>query len=107
METIQTDQDVDQLVWSIIQESRNPHDFLNYVRHAEDRDAGHDAALDRAQALWPAQEDAPSLFPQVMAAMEALAGDGNTTAMFHLGRWHRLGYGVAVCSTPDHRWPRA
>lgn len=50
METIQTDQDVDQLVWSIIQDSRNPHDFLNYVRHAEDRDAGHDAALDRAAA---------------------------------------------------------
>ena len=39
METIQTDQDVDQLVWSIIQDSSNPHDFLNYVRHAEDRDA--------------------------------------------------------------------
>ena len=44
METIQTDQDVDQLVWSLIQDSSNPYDILNYVRHAEDRDAGHDAA---------------------------------------------------------------
>jgi hypothetical protein len=104
METIQTDQDVDQLVWSIIQESRNPHDFLNYVRHAEDRDAGHDAALDRAQALWPTPADAPSFFPQVIAAMEALAEDGNTTAMFHLGRWYRLGFGVAVCSETGLRW---
>ena len=47
--------------------------FLNYVRHAEDRDAGHDAALDRAQSLWPTQTDAPSRFPQVIAAMKALA----------------------------------
>ena len=104
METIQTDQDVDQLVWSLIQDSRNPHDFLNYVRHGEDRDAGHDAALDRAQALWPTQANAPSLFPQVFAAMEALAEDGNTTAMFHLGRWYRLGFGVAVCSETGLRW---
>ena len=104
METIQTDQDVDQLVWSIIKDSLNPNDFLDYVRHAEGRDAGHDAALDRAHKLWPAKADATALFPQAIKAMEALATYGSTTAMFHLGRWHRLGYGVVACREAGMSW---
>ena len=51
METIQTDQDVDQLVWSIIADSRNPHDFVAYCRHAVDRDAGHDRVYDAIRTV--------------------------------------------------------
>jgi hypothetical protein len=32
METIQTDQEVDQLVWSFISESQNPHDFVAFSK---------------------------------------------------------------------------
>jgi len=80
VETVQTDQDVDQLVWSIIKDSRNPKDFLVYVRHAEGRDAGHDVALDRARALWPANADATALFPSVIEAMELLASHDAVTS---------------------------
>lgn len=105
METIQTDQDVDQLVWSIIADSRNPHDFVAYCRHAVDRDAGHDLAMRQAQRYWFA-DPAPALFPKAVAALEALAGQGNATAMFHLARWYRMGYGVPVNSQLGLDWYR-
>jgi len=104
VETIQTDQDVDQLFWSIIKDSRNPKDFLDYVRHAEGREAGHDVALVCANALWPANTDPKALFPNVILTMESLASYGDTTAMFHQGRWHRLGYGVVTCSETSLSW---
>ena len=62
METTQTDQDVAQLVWSVIANSRKPHDFVAYCRHAVDLDAGHDLAMRQAQRYWFV-DPAPALFP--------------------------------------------
>jgi TPR repeat protein len=106
METIQTDQDVDQLVWSIIADSRNPHDFVAYCRHAVDRDAGHDLAMRQAQRYW-FDEPAPALFPKAVALLESLAEQGNTAAMFHLARWYRMGYGVEINSQLGLDWYRS
>jgi len=67
-----TDQEIDQLVWSIVQHSANPHDQLNYVRHAQGRAAGHAAALMAATQHW-GDTDAPLLFTQAVSALQALA----------------------------------
>ena len=105
MDTIQTDQDVDQLIWSIIADSRNPHDFVAYCRHAVDRDAGHDLAMRQAQRYWFA-DPAPALFPKAVAMLEAMAEQGATAAMFHLARWYRMGYGVEMNSQLGLDWYR-
>ena len=31
------DLEIDQLIWSIVRTSSNPHDYLNFVRHAARR----------------------------------------------------------------------
>ena len=109
-----TDQEIDQLVWSIVQHSTNPHDHLNYVRHAQGRAAGHAAALMAATQRW-GDTDAPVLFNQAVSALQALAQGGAdgaaptrlaSQAMFHLARWHRLGYGVAVDTPTGIDWYR-
>jgi TPR repeat protein len=105
METIQTDQEVDQFIWSFISESRNPQDFVAFCQHAVGRDAGHELALQNAERYWYELES-PALFPQAVAALEALANEGNTSAMFHLGRWYRMGIGVTTSSETGLNWYR-
>ena len=46
------DLEIDQLIWSIVRTSSNPHDYLNFVRHARGRKAGHAEALMAASANW-------------------------------------------------------
>ena len=99
------DLEIDQLIWSIVRTSSNPHDYLNFVRHARGRKAGHAEALMAASANW-GTTDAPALFPQTLAALEVLAEEGNSQAMFHLGRAHRLGFGVPPNLVTGTEWYR-
>ena len=99
------DLEIDQLIWSIVRTSRNPHDYLNFVRHARGRKAGHAEALMAASANW-GTTDAPALFPQTLAALEVWAEEGNSQAMFHLGRAHRLGLGVPADLETGTGWYR-
>ena len=95
MSHVTSDLEIDQLVWSLIQGSQNPNDYLNYIHHAYDREAEHEVAFQFAEAHW-SNIEAPSQFGQVLEAMQQLAEGGNALACFHLGRWHRLGYGVDI-----------
>ena len=95
MEAVHNDTELDQQLWSILSCSENPHDFLYYVRHAHNRDNHHDLALQAAEHYW-ANEDFPTLMPAVANTLLTLAEAGNTIAMFHLGRWYRLGYHTPI-----------
>ena len=103
MYEITSDLDIDQIVWSIIKDSNNADDYLDYLRHTQDRKAGQEEAFEAALRCWGGPE-APRLFGKAVEALESLAHDGNTCAMFHLGRWYRLGYGVAVDSARGIGW---
>jgi hypothetical protein len=52
MTEITPDLEIDQLIWSIVRTSSNPNDYLNFVRHARGRKAGHGEALMAASANW-------------------------------------------------------
>lgn len=105
MQEVTSDQDLDQLVWSLIQHSRNPDDYLDYLRHTYNRPAVQEAAYQAAVQHWPGSEER-RCFEQAVAALEQLARAGSEVAMFHLGRWYRLGYGVAVDSEVGLAWYR-
>ena len=98
-----SDHEIDQLVWSIIKESENPNDFVSFVRHARDRDVDYDAAFTLA-LKHRANVDAKSLFPDAVAKLQERASAGCSSAMLHLGIWHRLGYGVPVDSDKGLAW---
>ena len=102
---LKTHQDIDQLVWSCISESTNPLDFLDYIRHVRNRFALQEQAFESAER-YQGQTDAPRMFGQAVAALTELAGQGDGNAMFHLGRWYRLGYGVDVDSDRGVDWYR-
>jgi TPR repeat protein len=85
------DADVDHIFWSSLAYSENPHDFLHFVRFAQNRDAQHNLALENAKRFW-SHQDSPTFMPTFASRLRRLAEEGNTTAMFHLGRWHHWGY---------------
>jgi TPR repeat protein len=105
MRAVASDTELDDLVWSLIKDSRNPHDFLDYLRHTFNRPARQEEAYAAASECWPNQS-APRLFEESVAALEVLASQGNEIAMFHLGRWYRLGYGVPRDSDRGVEWYR-
>jgi TPR repeat protein len=105
MYEVTSDQELDQLVWSCIEDSCNPHDYLDYLRHTLNRPAQQEAAYERAACFW-SEQDVPRFFPKAVQALEELAQEGNEFAMFHLGRWYRLGYGVDVDSDRGMDWYR-
>ena len=105
MYEVTSDQELDQLVWSIIEDSCNPHDYLDYIRHTHSRPADQETAYERAASYW-SDQDAIRLFGKAVEALEELAAEGNEFAMFHLGRWYRLGYGVTVDSDRGLGWYR-
>ena len=84
------DHAIDQLVWTIIKDSQNPDDFVSFIRHARDREVDYDAAFNLA-LNHRANRDAKSLFPDAVAKLEERASAGCSSAMLHLGIWHRLG----------------
>jgi uncharacterized protein len=98
-----TDQHIDKIVWSMIKNSQNPNDFIGFIRHARDREVDYETAISLAVKNW-GNQDAVSLFPQAVASLERLAQEGCSTAMYHLGLWHRLGFGVPVDSDKGVDW---
>jgi TPR repeat protein len=100
------DHAIDQLVWTIIKDSQNPDDFVSFIRHARDREVDYDAAFNLA-LNHRANRDEKSLFPDAVAKLEERASAGCSSAMLHLGIWHRLGYGVPVDSDKGLAWYKA
>lgn len=105
MYEVTSDQELDQLVWSLIKGSRNPLDYLDYLRHILNRPGEQAQAFKSASQYWPDRGETRH-FDRAAAALEELAQEGNEFAMFHLGRWHRLGYGVPVDSEKGMNWYR-
>lgn len=105
MYEVTSDQDLDQLVWSLIKDSCNPLDFLDYLRHTINRPAQQEEAFQAASNHWFRREE-PRHFGKAVAALEEMALEGNEFAMFHLGRWYRLGYGVPSDSEKGMGWYR-
>ena len=105
MYEVTSDQELDQLVWSLIEDSHNPHDYLDYIRHTFSRPANQELAYERAASYW-SDQDAPRLFGKAVEALKVLAEEGNEFAMFHLGRWYRLGFGVTVDLNLGLSWYR-
>ena len=87
MNQVQTDHEIDELVWSIVAASSNPHDFINYIQHAYNRAAQHEEALWLAETNW-GNDRAVAHFPTAIPRLISLAEDGDATACFHLARWH-------------------
>jgi TPR repeat protein len=105
MYEVTSDQELDELVWSFIKESASPLDHLDYLRHTLNRVAQQEPAYQAASRFW-ANQNAERHFGKAVAALESIANDGNEFAMFHLGRWHRLGYGVPCDSDKGIDWYR-
>ncbi len=105
MYEVTSDQELDELVWSFIKESASPLDYLDYLRHTLNRVAQQEPAYQAASRFW-ANQKAERHFGKAVAAMESMANDGNVFSMFHLGRWHRLGYGVPCDSDKGMDWYR-
>ena len=103
MNQVQTDHEIDNLVWSIVANSSNPRDFINYIQHAYNRAAQHEEALWLAETNW-GNDRAEAHFPTAIPRLIALAEDGDANACFHLARWHRLGYGVEANLQEALRW---
>ena len=93
MEDLLTDQDLNLYIWSAIENSTHPDDFLAYLQHTSGTYAEQEAAYDKLLANWGNQAS-PKLFDKVVTELTAQAEAGNTLAIFHIARWHRLGYGV-------------
>ncbi len=105
MYEVTSDQELDELVWSLIKVSSSPLDYLDYLRHTLNRVAQQDAAYEAASRCWPNQT-AERHFGKAVAVLESMADEGNEFAMFHLGRWYRLGYGVPCDSDQGMAWYR-
>jgi TPR repeat protein len=103
MEEVLNEKSLDQKIWSILSCSQNSNDLLHYVRHAQNKDAGHEMALDAAQYYWGNQCDA-SLMIGVSHVLLTQAEAGNTVAMFHLGRWNSLGYKTQWLERDEPYW---
>ena len=105
MYEVTSDQELDQLIWSFIEDSCNPHDYLDYIRHTHSRPAEQEFAYELADSYW-SEQNAPRQFGLAVTALQELAAQGNEIAMFHLGRWYRLGYGVPIDTARGLDWYR-
>lgn len=105
MYEVTSDQELDQLVWSLIKDSCNPIDYVDYLRHTHNRKANQNVAFDAASNYWKNQTTARQ-FKKAVEVLEELANCGNEFSMFHLGRWYRLGYGVELDSDKGIEWYR-
>ncbi len=98
-----TFEDIDALIWNCLQGSENSQDYLGYVRTQMGFKAHQKEALKLARQYWYGA-DSEAFFPKALAAVTALADNGNTAAMAHLGRWYRLGAGVELNLEISENW---
>ena len=95
--------EIDTVVWNCLQGSQNSQDYLSYVKTMMSFKAHQKEALKLARQYWQAPES-EAYFPKALAAVTAIADSGNTTAMAHLGRWYRLGFGVPTDLALSEKW---
>ena len=82
----------DQALIQLLADSRCPDDHLNLVKHIYNRPGPQGRLLQLAERDRN-HHKATSLWPRAQQFLLDLAQGGNPLAMFHLGRWHRLGIG--------------
>ena len=82
----------DQALIQLLADSRCPDDHLNLVKHIYNRPGPQGRLLQLAERDRN-HHKATSLWPRAQQFLLDLAQGGNALAMFHLGRWHRLGIG--------------
>ena len=80
------DSTIDTLIWDAIADSTCPEDFRCYLRHKPEGAAHFDAALDRLIELDDSDISGPARYALAIAAFRELAGKGDRTAQFHMGR---------------------
>jgi TPR repeat protein len=100
---IHYDKSLDEQLWSILSCSENPNDLLHFVRLTRNRNADQTQILLTAQLYWRNQE-APTFIPDLANMLHTQANAGNTAAMFHLGRWHSLGYNSHLLDHNELHW---
>lgn len=103
MQEITNDAETDQLIWSIIKESKNSKDFIDFIRQAMDRESDFETAFELMEKFWQ-NPDSESIWPQVVRELERFAEEGSSQAMFRLGILYRNGYGVEQDSENGMAW---
>lgn len=88
------DCEIDQIIWSAITASQCASDFSTYLSHKPEGASHLDEAASRVKSLVDGSGQAPSLFPDAVKTIEALAETGNATAQFHMGKFYGNGHGV-------------
>lgn len=86
------DSRIDALIWQAIAASDCPEDFRRYLRHKPEGAAHLEEAMERLIALDDADADGTPRYPEAVAAIRALAEQGDATAQFHMGKLHDLGW---------------
>ena len=77
MAEINSDPDVDTLIWSTLQGSTCAQDYLDFIRHASGRPAPYEDAFLLAERYWRPVDEAqaaqlsPSKFPEIVAEVQA------------------------------------
>ena len=112
MAEINSDADVDTLIWSTLQGSTCAQDYLDFIRHASGRPAPYEEAFMLAERYWRPFDEAeaaqlfPSKFPEIIAEVQAQADGGNPVAMLHLGQFFTKGIGMKTDETTGQVWLR-
>ena len=112
MAEINSDADVDTLIWSTLQGSTCAQDYLDFIRHASGRPAPYEEAFMLAERYWRPFDEAeaaqliPSKFPEFIAEVQAQADGGNPVAMLHLGQFFTKGIGMKADETTGQAWLR-
>ncbi len=83
---------LDSTLIQLLADSRCSSDHLNLVKHIYNRPGPQDRLLQLAERDRNHHKTA-SLWPQARQFLLNEAKAGNALAIFHLGRWHRLGIG--------------
>jgi TPR repeat protein len=99
------DLELDRQLWTVISCSEHPQDFVQFVRHAANRDAGHLVALNTA-VHFRHNRDADSLLGICITILESLAAENSTVAMYHRGRWDTMGFKHKYAAVDDVYWYR-
>jgi TPR repeat protein len=112
MAEINSDADVDTLIWSSLQGSTCAQDYLDFIRHASGRPAPYEEAFLLAEQFWRPVDEAeqvplfPSKFPDIITEVQAQADGGNPVAMLHLGQFFTKGIGMETNEATGQVWLR-
>jgi TPR repeat protein len=94
---------IDQLLIDLLKPSRHAADHLALVQHIYNRPGPHMALLQRSERDRHRRSSTPMWLRAVRLLIER-AEEGDGLAMFHLGRWNRLGIGMAEDPEQARQW---